>query len=93
LQGFGGALNIRHQLGITNEVSYPVFRQTCLPRAEHLAGATQLEVTLRYDKAVVGVSQYCEPAARDRAEWCFVQQHAMALFAAAPNPPTQLVQS
>jgi hypothetical protein len=91
--GFGRALNIGHELGITNEVGDPVFRQARLPRAEHLARATQLQVTLRYDKAIVGVSQYREPATRDLTEWCLVQQYAVALFAAAAYPPTQLVQS
>ncbi len=91
LQGFSRAQNIRHQFGVTNEVCTPVFRQTCLPRAEHLARATSLQVTLRDDKSVVGVSQYREPAARDLAEWWLVQQHAVALFATAANPSTQLV--
>jgi hypothetical protein len=93
LYGFGRALNIRHKLGITNEVGDPVFRQTRLPCTEHLAWATQLQVTLRYDKAVIGVSQYREPATRDLTEWWLVQQYAVALFAATANPPTQLVQS
>ena len=64
----GVVMSDRDQLGMGGEICEPQGRQAALPGAQHLAGATQLEILLGDAKPVIGLAQGGEPLPRHLAQ-------------------------
>src|SRR5262245_41786372 len=63
-----------------------------LPRAEHLAAASELQILLGNDEAVLGAAHDAKPLACRVGERLAVKQNTRGLLGAAPDAPAQLME-
>jgi len=78
-------------LGVANEVADPERRQSALLRAKKFTRTTQFQIHLRDIEPVVGFDHRANPLARGVAGLAG-HQDAVALIAAAPDSPAQLME-